>query len=469
MATYDLIVIGAGPVGENVADRAAQSGLSVAVVEQELVGGSCSFWACIPSKALLRSANALQHAHTVDGAKQAITGELDVPATLERRNWFVNDWQDGGDVDWLESVGIDLYRGHGRITGERRVLVSSSDGLTELDARHAVAVCTGSASLIPDIPGMVDARPWTNREATSAQHAPSSLAIFGGGAVAAELATAYAGFGTTVTVLARSGMLGRMEPFAGEAVEHGLRALGVDIRTRVAVVGVERLADGVHLSLGDGTTIIAEELLVGAGRVPRTGDLGLESVGIKGGDWLDVDETMRVKGHDWLYAVGDANHRVLQTHQGKYQARAAGDVIAARAKGRHVDDLPWGTHVATADHAAVPHVVFSDPQVAAVGLTADQARKAGKRVRVIDYDLSSVSGAELHADGYAGQARMVVDEDREVVLGVTLVGREVAELLHAATIAVVGEVPIHRLWHAVPSFPTMSELWLRLLEGYGRP
>ena len=223
-------------------------------------------------------------------------------------------------------------------------------------------------------------------------------------------------------------------------------------------------------------TVVAAELLVAAGRSPATGDLGLEHIGLdrvslnrSPGSRLDTDDTLRVKGSTWLYAVGDVNGRALLTHQGKYQARAAGDAIAARAAGGPVDDAPWGAHVATADHAAVPQVVFTDPEIAAVGPTAEQAREQGKRIRVVDYDLGWVAGASLSRDGYEGAARMIVDEDRGVLIGATFVGPGVAELLQTATTAIVGEVPIDRLWHAVPAYPTVSEIWLRLLEGYGRP
>jgi dihydrolipoamide dehydrogenase len=298
---------------------------------------------------------------------------------------------------------------------------------------------------------------------------PASLAIIGGGVVATEMATAYAGFGTKVTVLARTGLLGGMEPFAGELVAAALRELGATVLLGTTTTRVTRTADGVEIRTGDGATITAEEVLVATGRTPRTDGIGLETAGLTPGDWITTDDTMRVPGSDWLYAAGDVTHRVLLTHQGKYQARAAGDVIAARAAGTPVSDAPWGTHVATADHRAVPQVVFTDPQVAAVGLTAAAAREAGYRIRVVDYDLGRVAGASLHADGYTGTARMVVDEQREVVLGVTFAGPDVAELLHSATIAVVGEVPLARLWHAVPAYPTVSEIWLRLLETYGRP
>lgn len=282
-----------------------------------------------------------------------------------------------------------------------------------------------------------------------------------------EMATAYASFGTTVTVFARSGLLTGQEDFAGEAVAKGLRSLGVDIR-RAGPTRVERTEQGVTVH-SDGEPVTADEVLVATGRVPRTSDIGLESVGLAAGEWLTVDDTLRVAGFDWLYAVGDVNHRALLTHQGKYQARAAGDVIAARATGKAVDDAPWGAHVATADHAVVPQVTFSEPEVASVGLTATAARDAGFDIRVVDYDLGWVAGASLQADDYEGMARMIVDEKRGVVIGATFVGQDVAELIHAATIAIVGEVPLDRLWHAVPAYPTMNEIWLRLLETYGRP
>ncbi|KJL33657.1 dihydrolipoyl dehydrogenase family protein [Microbacterium azadirachtae] len=465
---YDLIVLGGGPVGENVADRAVQAGLSVVIVESELVGGECSYWACMPSKALLRSPQALRAAQHVGGAAEAITGELDVRAVLDRRDAFTSHWQDDGQVAWLDSAGIDLVRGHGRLSGERKVAVTTPDGsVRTLTARHAVAVSTGSDAAIPPIPGLHEANPWTSREATSAEEIPASLVVIGGGVVAVEMASAYASLGAEVTVLARTGLLGSVEPFAGEFVAEGLRALGVDVRLGVATKSVSRDADGVTVTT-DGGDVHAAEILVATGRTPRSGDIGLETVGLPAGRSIRTDDTLRVPGVDWLYAVGDVNGRVLLTHQGKYQARAAGDVIAARAKGEPVDDDRWGRHVATADHAAVPQVVFGEPEVAAVGVTAAAAREAGHRIREVEVEFSSVSGASLHADGYKGRAHMVVDEDRQVLLGVTMVGSDVAELIHAASIAVAGEVPLARLWHAVPSYPTMSEVWLRLLEAYGR-
>jgi pyruvate/2-oxoglutarate dehydrogenase complex dihydrolipoamide dehydrogenase (E3) component len=466
---YDLIVLGGGPVGENVADRAVQGGLTAIIVESELVGGECSYWACMPSKALLRSAQALRAAQHVGGSSQAATGKLDVRAVFDRRDSFTSNWSDDGQVKWLDSAGIDLARGHGRITGEREVTVTDADGAERvLKARHAVAISTGSDAVIPPIDGLRDATPWTSREATSAEELPESLAVIGGGVVAVEMATAYAALGSKVTVIARSGLLGGMEPFAGERVAAGLKELGVDVRTGTGTTSVHRGANGVTITLDGGEEITATEVLAATGRSPRSGDIGLDVVGLEPGRWIETDDTLRVPGSGWLYAVGDVNGRVLLTHQGKYQARAAGDAIVARAKGEDVDDAPWGRHVATADQAAVPQVTFSIPEVGSVGLTEAQASKAGIAVKAVDYDLGWVAGASLYEDGFEGQARLVVDTDRDVVIGATFVGPEVAELVHAATVAIVGEVPIARLWHAVPSYPTISEIWLRLLEGYGR-
>jgi dihydrolipoamide dehydrogenase len=285
------------------------------------------------------------------------------------------------------------------------------------------------------------------------------------------MATAWLQLGTEeATFLLRGqSLLPNYEECARESVRKSLVKLGAKLITGVSAKAVERLDDGsVRVSLPSGEFIDADQVLVATGREPRTDDLGLESVGLKSRSWLEVDETMRVDGISggWLYAVGDVNHRALLTHMGKYQARVCGEVICARARG-HFDAKSageWSRFAASADHHAVPQVVFTDPEVAAVGLSADQARKRGLDVRVVDYDIGNVAGATLYADGYEGCARMVVDNARNVVVGVTLVGPAVGEMIHAATIAVAGAVPIDRLRHAVPAFPTISEVWLRLLE-----
>ncbi|MFE7244356.1 dihydrolipoyl dehydrogenase family protein [Streptomyces sp. NPDC057580] len=470
-AVYDVVVIGAGPVGENVADRTRAAGLSTAVVETELVGGECSYWACMPSKALLRPVVARADARKVPGLSAAVQGPLDAAAVLAHRDEYASHWKDDGQVAWLGRIGADLYRGQGRLTGTKAVSVTGPDGSEHrLTARHAVAVCTGSRAVVPDLPGVADARPWTSREATSAKEVPGRLVIVGGGVVGVEMATVWQALGAHVTMLIRGkGLLPKMEPFAGELVAEALTEAGADIRTGVSATSVRRAGpDGpVTVELDNGERIETDEILFATGRAPRTDDLGLETVELKPGSWLKVDDSCRVEGSNWLYAVGDVNHRALLTHQGKYQARIAGAAIAARAQGTApLSTERWGAHAATADHAAVTQVVFTDPEAASVGLTLAAAERAGHRVRAVDHDLAAVAGSGLYADGYQGRARMIVDLDREIVLGVTFVGPGIGELLHSATVAVAGEVPIDRLWHAVPAYPTISEVWLRLLEAY---
>jgi pyruvate/2-oxoglutarate dehydrogenase complex dihydrolipoamide dehydrogenase (E3) component len=468
---YDVVVIGAGPAGENVADRAVRKGLTAAIVESELVGGECSYWACMPSKALLRPVAAVDDARHVEGVGGAA---LEPAGVLDRRDGFASHWKDDGQVRWLDGAHIELHRGQGRLTGPKTVSVNG----TELRARHAVAIATGTAAMIPPVPGLAEAKPWTSREVTSAKQAPHRLAIIGGGVVGCEMATAWQALGAQVTLIARGRLLATAEEFAGNLVADALRRAGVDVRLKTSATGAWRVAhDGtgggpardrsrgtVTLELDDGTTVEADEVLAATGRTPLTGDIGLETVGLEPGSWLDgVDGTLRVTGVDggWLYAAGDVNHLSLLTHMGKYQARVCGDAIAARAAGREPATSAW------ADQSAVPQVIFTQPEVASVGPTAEAARAAGRNIRVVDYDLGAVAGSKLFADGYTGQARMVVDEDRRTMIGATLAGPGVGELIHAATVAVAGQVPLDRLWHAVPSYPTMSEVWLRLLEAYG--
>ncbi|WP_232796818.1 dihydrolipoyl dehydrogenase family protein [Blastococcus atacamensis] len=466
--TCDVVVLGAGSTGENVADVVVRGGLSAVLVEPELVGGECSYWACMPSKALLRGTEALAEVRAVPGAAEAVTGEQDVAATLARRDSFTSHWDDSGQAEWVASAGIDLLRGTGRLDGERTVVVTDAEGGTvRLTARHAVAVCTGSRASVPPIDGLADVAPWSPREATSAKEAPGRLLVLGGGYVGCEMATAWQALGSQVTVLQRGPrLLPALEPQAGDAVTAALRDAGVDVRLGTAVTGARRDGTEVVLSTDDGGEFRGDEVLVAVGRAARTDDIGADTVGLEPGEYLPVDATLRVEGSAWLYGVGDVNGRRQLTHMGKYQARQAGAAIVARSRGEEVDVAPWSPFAATADDVATPSVVFTSPQVASVGRTAAQAADAGLPHRVVEYPIGSIAGAALFADGYTGTAVAVVDTEREVLLGVTFVGPAVAELLHAATIAVVGEVPIARLWHAVPAYPTISEIWLRLLETY---
>lgn len=474
---FDVVVIGAGAVGENVADRVVQGGLTAVLVEAELVGGECSYWACMPSKALLRPGTALHGAQTAPGAKEAVTRTLDAAAVLKRRDALTSNWQDDGQVKWVEDTGIELIRGHAWLTAPKSVEVAGLDGNSyQLQARHAVVLATGSTPSYPPIEGLQDVQVWGTREATSAKEVPPRLAVLGGGVAGTELAQAYARLGSTVTLVARSGLLGNFPAEAAKLVAAGLRADGVEIRLYTSAESISENDDGtLSLQLGDGSSVTAEKVLVATGRHPALEGLGLESLGFepngKGHLALNTDNSGLVDGvpggEPWLYAVGDAAGKNLFTHQGKYEARATGDAIAARAKGELEGAArDWSRFAQTASEHAVPSVVFTDPELAAVGRTLKTAQQDGYNASSVELPIQ-VAGSSLHSENYEGWAQLVIDEDRKVLLGATFAGPDVAELLHAATIAIVGEVPLDRLWHAVPSYPTISEVWLRLLEKYG--
>ncbi|WP_153504729.1 dihydrolipoyl dehydrogenase family protein [Cumulibacter manganitolerans] len=442
---YDFVVVGAGPVGENVAQYATQGSDRTAVlIERELVGGECSYYACMPSKALLRPVDLADVTAHVGGVRAAT---LDVDATLRRRDEWVHGYDDASQVSWAEDAGIDVVRGDARVTGEREVTITLPDGgARRITAREAVVVAAGSE---PVIPGEYDGvHPWTSRDATGVREVPARLAIVGGGVVACEAARWLRALGSDVTMLVRDRrLLARTEQFAGDLVAEALRSSGVDVRFGAEVrdvrrdaaeaTGLGRLHGGpVTLRVGGGDLVV-DEVLVATGRRPRRP--------------VDVDAD---GASAWLHWVGDASGEAPLTHWGKYRARVLGEQLAARAAGRAQPAVP--------DDVPVPQVVFTDPQVAAVGATLAEAQRRGS-ARAVDVPLTSVAGAALIRDDLVGQARLVVDADDRLV-GATFVGPEVAELLHAATVAIVGKLSLDVLWHAVPSYPTASEVWLRLLE-----
>jgi pyruvate/2-oxoglutarate dehydrogenase complex dihydrolipoamide dehydrogenase (E3) component len=462
--TYDVVVLGGGSTGQNVAGYAREHDLSVAVVEPELVGGECSYWACMPSKALLRPGEVLAAARRVPAAQAAVSGTVDPQRAFSTRDAFTSDWDDSAQAKWVESTGSDLVRGHGRLAGTKRVEVTTADGdLVVLTAQRAVVVATGTRAAIPPIDGLDEVDLWDNRDVTTASHVPERLLILGGGVVGAEMAQAYRRLGAAEVTIVElyDRILAVEDPVAGQELREAFEAEGITVRTDATTDHAFRDDDGaVHLVLDDGTDLVGDELLVATGRRPRTDDIGLERIGLEPGGYLEVDDTLTVTAVDggWLYAAGDVNGRALLTHQGKYQARLIGDRLGG------LDGDVWPGPGAWADHDALPRVVFTDPQVAAVGRTEQQARDADIPIRTVTYDIGQTAGGALAGRGVSGTAKLVIDDERDVIVGATFVGPEVGEMLHAATIAIVGQVPISRLWHAVPAFPTKSEVWLRLLE-----
>ena len=459
--TYDVVVIGAGPAGENVADYATRGSARTALlVERELVGGECSYYACMPSKALLRPLEVKATAEHLGGLPAEVP--LDVPALLARRDAWVSGYDDSGQVGWARGAGIEVARGTGRLDGVRRVIVTGEDGDRQVEALLAVVVATGSVPVIPD--AFAGLHPWTSRDATGVVEVPGSIAVIGAGVVAVEACQWLAALGARVTLVARGDrLLRRFEPFASDLVAEGLRSAGVEVRLGARVGSAARL-DAADRGLGhvhggpvrleiDGQAREFDEVLVATGRRPATDGLGLESIGLSPEQFSRADARP-----DWLHAVGDASGEAPLTHWGKYAARLVGDRIAARAEARPDPQVPTAV--------PVPQVVFTDPQVATSGFTEADARAADLAVECVQVPLTSAAGFGLLRDDASGAAKLVFEAGTGRLVGATFAGPEVAELVHAATVAILGRLTADQLWHAVPSYPTASEVWLRLLEAY---
>jgi pyruvate/2-oxoglutarate dehydrogenase complex dihydrolipoamide dehydrogenase (E3) component len=480
---YDLIVLGSGPTGRALAVRTSKKGnLSVLLVENELVGGECHFWACVPSKAMLRPAEAVYSALGISGAKEMISkpdpngAMVDMPGVWARRDKYTDKWEDMPIVKMLEGAKVTIVRGYGRIAGVKKVVLESTsftEGGVEIMARYAVCIAGGSEPIMPPISGLVGAKPWTPRDATGSRVVPDHLIILGAGAVGTEMATAYRSYGAKITLITSSAeVLPKQEPEAGKRVRESLVSRGATVLLSTKVTAVERNIEGIKVTLSTGDSISGSELLVAAGRRPRTSDIGLETIGLEGlkGFALPVDDSMAVKSvpEEWLFAIGDMNGRAMTTHMGKYQARVAADNIIARVKGTEITSKGegWNKYTAFADRTAISQIIFTDPNVACVGLTLAEAKKTGRSVREVATPFK-VPGAAYHEDGYSGWAQWVVDRETNQLVGATFVGRDAADLLHASTVAVAGGVPLNRLWHAVPGFPTLSEVYLDLMEACG--
>ncbi|KAI1173613.1 FAD-dependent pyridine nucleotide-disulfide oxidoreductase [Nemania sp. FL0916] len=488
--TYDVICLGSGWAGRVIAARCVAAGMTALVIEKELVGGDCPFWACVPSKALLRPAEALDESRHVMGARERLTSPdvpVDAEAVFRRRDQFTAGWDDSViPVPLVINSGADLVRGFATVTGVKKVRVTLNDAeVVDLEARHAVAICTGSEPIIPNIPGLAEAKPWTPRDAASSSFAPETLFVIGGGVVGAEMAQIYQSLGSSVVMASRSSeILPGFDAEAGKIVREKLISRGSRILTSATVTKVERKSPGGPLTVtvssgGETTEIPATEILVATGRKAITKGLGLDSLGldpaaVEAGKPVSVDDSLLMTGVSsnadipWLYAAGDVNGRAMLTHTSKYQGRIAGNAIVARAAGKFPSTPSRFDSVsASADHTAVPQVVFTDPQIASVGLTRKAAEKAGKGVKIVTAPAATL-GAKLHADGYEdGWAQWVIDDSTGVLLGATFVGTAVADLLHASTVAVVGGLKLELLVHAIPSFPTMSEVYLNLLDAAG--
>jgi dihydrolipoamide dehydrogenase len=463
-ADFDVVIVGGGVGALGAARRLASAGVSVALVEDRLVGGECHYWGCNPTKTLLRPIEVFNLAKSVPGVREAISGDRpDVSAVLAKRDAIIEQLSDQDRTASLRRAGVAVFHGFGRLSGERTVRVAYALGDTTevvLTAHHAVVLATGTRPYVPNIPGLVHARPWTNRDLTTMTRVPPRTLVVGGGPVGVEFATILTGLGSAVTLLVRGNtLLPLCEPEARELVAQSLRSSGVTIHFETELSRVARqVADGPVTATFHGHSIEVDEVVLAAGRRTNTKGIGLETVGLSAGECVSVNDHLQAVGvsGNWLYALGDTTGRARLSHISTYHGRVVADIIAARAAGRELSE----NELTARDAGSLAQVIFTEPQVAWVGRTESQAVAEGfvVRTRTARYP-DTLSFLALFRDGFQGWAKLVIDAETNTLLGATFVGPEFSELVQAATLAIIAKVPVSLLRHAVAPHPTVNQVW----------